>query len=92
MSRFTTIRRLWRIYRKRPHIEISEYGQATAANHHVAVGIHSNTGMMGLGLDFPADDVGHAKAEFYARSLNNITGLPVIDNRERPGRQLQGTD
>lgn len=93
MRLIKTLRRLARIWKKKPWIGISEYGQLTATNHRVCVGVNSNSGMMGLGLDYPADDAGHAAAESYARTLSNITGLPVVDCR--PGaakRVLEGTD
>lgn len=98
MIKLKTIRRLLRIWRQRPMIVVSEYGQATEMNHCVSVGLHSLGGMMGTGLDFPADEMGHAKAESYARTMHNITGLPVLDSRERsrpngrPATHMRGTD
>lgn len=93
MRLIKTLRRLVRIWKKKPWIGISEYGQLTATNHRVSVGVNSNSGAMGLGLDYPADEAGHAKAESYAKTLHNITGLPVVDCR--PGaakRVMEGTD
>lgn len=98
MLRLKSLKRLVRIYRLKPHITLSEYGQATVSNHRVAVGIHSFGGMMSLGLDFDAkEDSGHAQAESYAKTLHHITGLPVLDSRSASNGKgqawhLAGTD
>lgn len=83
MIRLRTLKRLWRIYRQKPHIHVGEYGQLTPNNHRISVGFHSRTGMCGA-LDFPADEAGHAKATSYAKSYARITGLPIIDARPEP--------
>lgn len=93
MRLIKTLRRLVRIWKKKPCIDIYEYGNMTLSNHRVGVGIKSNTGSMGLGLDFPADETGHARAEMHAKTLHRITGLPVIDYRDPSvARVLEGTD
>lgn len=77
-----TLKRLWSIYRKKPHIFIGEYGQLTKSNHHYSVGFHSRSGMCGA-LIFKATDAGHAEATMYAKTYANILGLPIIDQRTR---------
>lgn len=78
-----TLQRLWRIYRQKPHIHISESGQRTVKNHTINVGFHSRTGMCGA-LSFPATDSGNAQATSYAKTYAHITGFPVIDRRAVP--------
>lgn len=75
-----TLKRLWSIYRKKPHIVISEYGQLTNSNHHYSVGFHSRSGMCGA-LTFKATDAGYAEATMYAKTYANILGMPIIDQR-----------
>jgi len=82
VMRATTLKRLWRIRRLRPFIDITESGQATDSPK-VHVGFNSRTGMCGA-LTFPATDSGHARASSYARHYANILGLPVADRRRNP--------
>jgi hypothetical protein len=77
-----TIRRMWRIYKRRPAIVISEFGQATKRPQ-VTVSLHGGSGAMTL-FAYDANDAGQAHATMSARSAGNISGLPVFDDRAVP--------
>lgn len=77
--RLKTVKRLWRILRSKPFIDISRYGWKTDRPR-VGVGVNSRHGMHSL-FDFADDDAGNAGAELAARSLGHITSFPVFDRR-----------
>lgn len=75
-----TIKRLWRIFRSKPYIDISPYGWKTDRPR-IGVGINSRWGMQSC-HDFADDDAGNAGATLAARTMRNITSFPIWDRRD----------
>lgn len=79
ISKFRAHKRLAAIVEKAPCICVADHGWATDKPQ-VSVSLQSSSGVMSV-FAYPSDETGHARATLDAISLENITGLPVIDRR-----------
>ena len=76
-----SIKRLWCIWKIKPYISLSKYGQMLPdRNMRVSVTLHSRYGAQGV-YDFPDDDRGNARAQLAANTMAHISNFPLLDNR-----------
>jgi hypothetical protein len=75
----TTIKRLWKLWRIKPYIQIHKYAELTARPM-VSVGLYSRNGAQGM-FFFEDTTEGNARAELCARTAAHIVNLPIHDIR-----------